>query len=68
MPVKLFCKTGFHKSDQAVDSLLLVGTIGDDVDLRAADNAKGQDAEKALCVDAALFLFKNVAGLAWRPT
>ncbi len=59
---RLFGKTGLHQTDQPIHRGFLIGAVGDDADVGAADNPQGQNAQQALRVDAALFLFHPDGG------
>ena len=53
----LFSETGFDQLDQRVNSLLFISAVGNDLDEGAAYNAQGQNAQQALGVYTAFFLF-----------
>ena len=74
-------KIGIDQCGQGIDRFLLVGAVGHEGDRRALHDAKRQDAEKALGVNASLvfldpdaalelvcLLDKKTAGRAWSPS
>ena len=60
---RLFSEAGLDKSDQSIDCFLFIGAAGHDLDVGAAHDAKGQNAEKGLGVDASLVFLDPDAGL-----
>ena len=53
---RLLGKAGADQLDQAVNCSLLIGTISNDANGGAADDAQAQDAEQRLRINAALLL------------
>ena len=53
---KLLSKTGLDKAYQTVNSVVLVGTVSDDLNVHAAHDTKGKNTKERLCVNSSLFL------------